>query len=479
MLLIFDEKEDRLLADGWLFLFALLFVAAMGAVCFINKEKMVRKPLSIKLLILLYVLLFALQIFLVNKTYFYTGWDVGMMRYRLDSILLGGTMADLSSDVGFSIFPNNLFLFYVLYLIQKVVLLFSVENTYLFCIYFSCLSVAISCFLGSLTVRKLTENILINWLYIISSTLFILLSPWIVIPYSDTFGMIFVTLGLWAVICVNKPIVKWPLLAFSSIIGYMIKPTCLFILFAALIIYLPRFIVSIRNKWKEVCILTASILLFCGINYATPLWIQHTFSFKLDPQLRMTYTHYLMMGLNKDSHGSFDGGDYWFSTNIYGIEERQKANMEVVRERLNTYTREEKLKLFREKLLWNFNDGTFAWTYEGNFFEVLFEHDNLINDFYMEVFHGDGAYYKLFRTIAQGIWLWILLGIPLLLCNLNKFAEEKALLIIAISGLLVFLMIFEARARYLYLYSPIFLILSLCGYESFYQRILSLKKSHT
>ncbi len=40
---------------------------------------------------------------------------------------------------------------------------------------------------------------------------------------------------------------------------------------------------------------------------------------------------------------------------------------------------------------------------------------------------------------------------------------------IVVCGLMVFVMLFEARARYLYLYAPVFLILSLCGWESLFR----------
>ena len=42
-------------------------------------------------------------------------------------------------------------------------------------------------------------------------------------------------------------------------------------------------------------------------------------------------------------------------------------------------------------------------------------------------------------------------------------------MMIVVCGLMAFVMLFEARARYLYLYAPVFLILSLCGWESLFR----------
>lgn len=45
---------------------------------------------------------------------------------------------------------------------------------------------------------------------------------------------------------------------------------------------------------------------------------------------------------------------------------------------------------------------------------------------------------------------------------------------IVLCGLMAFVMIFEARARYLFLYSPAFLLLSLCGYEAVWEKSIAL-----
>lgn len=477
LMIVFDKQVDRVLADSVLLLCNLAFLGMTGLLYFLiphGKVRIISRP--ILTMGILYLILFILQIFWVSRTYFYTGWDVSLMRWRVDHILHGGSMQEISADVGYSIYPNNLFLFYVLYLVEKVALLFSVRQPYLVCIYLSCLSVNISCFLGNFILRKLSGSAFVRVLYTIVSTLFILFSPWIVIPYSDTFGMFFVVLGLWALICVQRPVFKWPLLAFASIVGYLVKPTCLFPLFAGLLLYLPSLIASIRTKLKELCLIVASVAIFLLTWPLVPLWVQHTFSFELLPELKIPYTHYIMMGINKDGMGGFNGDDYALSVGIHNYDERKQAIRERINYRLATYTREEKAKLFVDKLLLNFNDGTFAWTYEGAFFDEVFEHDNPVNELYKEIFYPDGAYYKIFRTVAQGIWMQILLGLPFAALAGKEYAREKAAVMIVLAGLLAFVMLFEARARYLYLYSPAFLILSLCGYERLYCLIASRRR---
>ena len=61
--------------------------------------------------------------------------------------------------------------------------------------------------------------------------------------------------------------------------------------------------------------------------------------------------------------------------------------------------------------------------------------------------------------IVQFFWICILLLLVIFSLD-NKYKEENSNLVIklAITGIMVFLLIFEARARYLYLYIPIFII---------------------
>lgn len=425
-----------------------------------------------------YVLLFILQCIYVHFTYFYTGWDVELMRSRVEAVLAGCTLQEISADVGFSINPNNLFLFYIQYLTAKAGELFSLEKPYNLCIYLSCFCVAASCFLGSLIIRKVTQNSFIRFLYTLSSTIFILFSPWIVIPYSDTYGMLFTTLGIWAVIWLEKPILKWPVLAFASLIGYLIKPTCIFTLLAAVILLLPSFVTGFRKKWKELCILLFSCLLFAGIALeGVPLWIQHSLSFQLDPELKNPPLHYMMIGLNMDSRGGFNESDYFFTASISTYAEKERLIKKEIERRWNQMTPEQKREHYTAKFLYNFNDGTFAWTKEGGFFKTPSEQDNWLNDLYKEVFYSEGKYFTRYYEFAQVIWLQLLLGILFLFLNLKEQTDNKAFLIIVLCGLLTFLMLFEARARYLYLYSPAFLILSLYGYEGLFLKLSKKLKS--
>lgn len=483
-LTICDDQVNRLVSNPVLMIVDILLLIATGAI-FLHISRY-HELVSMKhpqlWILAKYGLLLVLQLVLVHHVYFYTGWDVGLMRFHLEGVMEGKALQELSADFSYSIYPNNLFLFYLLYLLQKVGATLGVENLYNFCIYVSCFMVTLSCYLGCQIVHKLTRIPLIRGAYTFISTVFILLCPWIIIPYSDTFGMFFVMFSVWALVCVEKDCIKWPLVAVASFVGFRVKPTCIFVILAVLIIYGISFLLTVRANWRKLCILLGSTILGLIISLLIPLWVQHAFSFRLMPEYEMPVSHFLMMGINEESHGAFSASDYAASRSYEDPAERKEMIARTIQERLDGFTPETFGNLMKRKALINFNDGTFAWTNEGNFLEVYFEHDNPVARVFEQLcvpsyLHEDaGAYFPHYRTVMQGIWLLILLGIPLNLLSMKEHLREKGFMMVVLCGLVAFLMIFEARGRYLYLYSPVFLILSLCGYAGILQKIMCKKE---
>lgn len=480
LLLFCGEYPHRLADNRYLMLIVLGLVLLMGiGWAFWDDRKKKALPHPVLWLCAGYLLLLILQILWVEHVYFYAGWDVGVMRVRVDGILHGSSMAAVQADTEYSTYPNNLFLFYLLCLIEKAGTLLSMEKPYQLCIYVSCLSVNLSCLFGNLIVRKLTDSGVLRAAYTLVSTVVILFSPWIIIPYSDTYGMLFVMAGLWGMLCVERKYLKWVIVTFAAVIGYRIKPTGIFPLGAAYLFYGLRFFADLRSRWRELLSLLLSTVFFWAAGLLIPLWIQHTYNFRLIPELKMPAVHYMMMGFNETTKGAYNFSDYLMSRGFPDVESRREADWEVLKQRLEEMVREGRLAAFlADKALVNFNDGTFAWTGEGDFFLEFMDHDNVLSRWFGRVMapadsyqgENDGRYYPLYRTVMQVFWLLMLTGIPLTALDMRNCRRDRAVIIFVLTGLMAFVMLFEARARYLYLYSPAFLILSLSGFQALYRR---------
>lgn len=474
-----DDQQNRL---GNLPLL-LLTLAVMGTVMaagillkkYINWGT--RLFLNEKRLLLVYGVLFLLQLAMAWYILFYTGWDVGLMKMWVEFIVAGSGAQEINLDLGYSIYPNNLLLFYIQYLLEKIALLFKMEEPYQLCIIVSCLCVNIGCYLGHSIVVRLTGSRLFSGIYLGAACGLILFSPWIVIPYSDTYGMLFVMLAVWAMVRIDNLYAKWIVCVGSSLIGYQIKPTCIFVLFAVTLVWGIRYLCL--AKWKSILTMAASAVVFLILTSAIPLFVQRTFSFQLDPEAKMPFTHFMMMGLNSYSNGGYYHEDYLYSSSFPTLEERKKANVEEFQRRIEEYGREGLTEFYRVKALYNFNDGTFAWGMEGQFYNEVKERNNPVSAALRSYFHfSTEDKGSLFYNLTQGLWLFTLLGMGLLMFSRKSFSAEKASMAVMLGGLMVFVMLFEARARYLYLYSPVFVVLAVTGFWGCY-RLIACRRSNS
>ena len=84
------------------------------------------------------------------------------------------------------------------------------------------------------------------------------------------------------------------------------------------------------------------------------------------------------------------------------------------------------------------------------------------------IYYETGSNHSIFKYIVQGAWLTILV-----MQSLNTFIKRKDMdnnvrvILLSLIGLFIFESIFEARARYLYTYVPIFIISGMIGLNGF------------
>lgn len=249
-----------------------------------------------------------------------------------------------------------------------------------------------------------------------------------------------------------------------SCVGYHIKPQ-IFIVFIAIVI------VECMD-WKSKKI-SAAFLRRGGILYAlagiiliTLLYntFMHNITEQLDSEKKFGITHYAMMGLNSVNNGSYLSEDVLFSDSFPTISERTAANMDVIGQRLQDMGVSGLGVHLARKLLTNFGDGTFAWKNEGEFFKGIYEQKNsVLSPLLRNIIWGSGKMNILSETVRQGVWICVLAA------SLGLFGYKKTMnntLLVttwSIVGLILFELLFEARARYLYIYVPFFIITGVLG----------------
>lgn len=412
------------------------------------------------------ILFFFVQIFTCYNIFFETGWDSGAFIIpAVKTLLAGGDVSGLNEQY-FVVYPNNLFLVNIYYLILKVndiLKIFTGQYQLMAIVVCNCLISSITCWLIYLIGRKLlsTEYAVVG--YIISIIL-IGLSPWKVICYSDSFALLFPVLILY--IYLEKRInvyVKSVIISILGYLGYCIKPQVLIIVIAiALIEGINKIKKVSKFEIGKLCVTGLVIIVLIGGISGGVKNIYQKEGFVQDSNRSVGLTHYFMMGLNDQTDGVYLEEDVLFSMNCKTSKERTEKNLQVAKERLKAKGIWGYFKFLSKKMLINYNDGTFAWGNEGGFYKVMVEEPNSsISPALRNIYYNDGKYFKVYATIVQGVWLFVILGCYLISVReiLKKTIKKELLIMLtALVGITMFELLFEARARYLYIYVPVYIL---------------------
>ena len=419
---------------------------------------------SFRNLLILQLFLFVVQIFVAYNIYFYTGWDASTIRNTAFLMVEHPEQIAVTFGNYYSFHVNQTTMAILLGFIMRFFYTFNIGNYYFGTVIVSILIVNISGFLMTLSVYKLTNNNLISFISWLIFLVLGALSPWITIPYSDTFSMIFPILSFYLYINLpekNSKYLAWFLITFLSIIGMLIKPQTIIVLIAILITELLFLLNNLTFK-KFLSFISILVILLVA-NFSSNLIYEKSLEyidFGIIPGRNFTYTHYLMTGFNPETYGVYSDTDASLSYSTGSVEEREQKNWEVIINRVNKMGIIGYLDFSSHKLLVNFNDGSFAWGGEGGFYVQMFKEKTPLSNILRNFYYHDGSFSSIFFQITQIIWLFVIFLIPFNVLNKEKSNPHKLTVILTVLGITLFSHLFEARGRYLFSYLPFFIIAS-------------------
>ena len=460
-------KTDPLIANRIIFV-----ISTIACLILIFKFAFLQRILNFRLLNFGYfflfanVVLFVVQFIITLNIYFFTGWDVYVLHSAVYELIYN--QGEIRHSY-FSYYPNNLNLVGILFIIE---ILFSRLglNGYHGWLLVSNLFVNVSGVFTFLSVKILTKKIsiaLITWVVFV---IIVALSPWITIPYSDTYSILFPILALYLYISRNpstRNYLRWFFICFLCLFGYTIKPSVIIILISIIIVELLNLFNDISkrnilNKLFYVIILAISFVPVFLINST----FNHLLKIKVDENLKMTHFHYIMMGLNDETSGIYNREDVLFTRSFKTVDERNAANISVIKERLANYGLLGFIKHSRTKALINFSDGSFAWNCEGNFYYNVPQKEGQVATIFRNIFYQSGSYHQYWLSGVQFIWFLVLSLMFGIVFSMNESNNLYLVVVLSIIGISSFVMLFEARARYLFTYSPLFIIGAGIGFHT-------------
>ncbi len=413
---------------------------------------------------LLTLLLFILETVYCKNAFFYSDWDPAGV---LDCVykLHRGMKAEVSLDY-FSAHPNNLMLVIIYSAVLKIAALFGTDSVLSLVIFqvliFSLAGVLL--FYIANDIFSFRAAVYIWFVY----AFWIGFDPYIFITYSDAVGMIIPLMAIRVFMCWDKKGMKvLPplLLGLITGFGFSLKPQTVIPCIASMILI---FVIILSKKEKGllrtgVLFLISLVFMLFIINRV----LYPSLDLELDKNKSFSLSHYLMMGLNSETDGVYSNEDTEFTNSIEDPDERKRENLRVAGERLKAYGPGGLAEHLMKKQMVNFSDGSFSWGIDGNFFagpvlgdmpEVKAE--GLIRAAIHSLITPEGTNYIRWLKVMQLVWILIitfaaLSGARGILRNRGAVLSSVMLSII---GLILFELLFEAKARYLFTFLPLFLI---------------------
>lgn len=474
---------------------------------FSNKLKLLHKS---SFYIFVCIMIFILQIIVAKAIYFEVGWDVSAIIKNAD-FLVNNPLAFEHNY--FMMYPNNLFLLFIFAIICKISEGLAFIDYKFLLVVINVIMVDLAILFTILSVKKLFNK----KATIVSAVLFIVLfgfSPWIVVPYSDTLSMVFPIAIFYLYLklkdlkndddaikkvevegVVNKKnkslkrrtkqFIILISIGILATIGSQIKPTIIIVLIAILIAEFIRNIKSFKGilaLFASIFIVLLSFVTWKGIyNKKIENYTINGYNISDRYDVEFPFTHFAMMGLQSvhvENRGTIYGAyvpeDVVFTESIKGKDEKAKANIEEIKRRLKSFGPVGYLKFLVGKGLWVLSDGSFYYGGEGHFMISEPYATGTLATKLQNIFLSYGDKFFGLVHIFQGAWLLILFLVIYPLFEKGRFKYDNSLFVIriTITGIVLFLLLFEARSRYLINHIPFFILLAGYGFNLVYERFL-------
>lgn len=277
--------------------------------------------------------------------------------------------------------------------------------------------------------------------------------------YTDSLSMPFTVLSLYLFIRAyesDKPAAKIGLYcacALSIAVGYLLKGNVVVVLIGVILFVL------VKGGVKKIMVgagitVAAFIISVAVINILISSLHMTTEEERYNYQYPLT--HWVMMGLKGD--GGFDQEDSSFTNAAGNYDQKQAANIEEIKNRISEYGFGGMCGHLYDKAIFTWGDGSY-WV-SHHIYDNAGER-NFLHEFVLK----NGQAYSVFYCISAGMQIVILL----MFCITSLYSVAKprcdymALVRLLIFGVAMFLLVWETRSRYLFNFTPLFLIVTAQG----------------
>ena len=417
--------------------------------------------------------LFCVQAFLWFHAYFIAGWDLVSILKSAYAIAGGDELID---NYYLSMYPNNALLTLVFGLLMRAFRAVTggarLDRCVFMLILVQCALNAAACYLTARVAQKGFSSDRAGLAAFIGYAAFTGISPWMIVPYSDSMALIVPVgiLRLYQLGAEEKRRWVWPCIGLLTFAGWSLKPQAVIVTIAVLLQEGARSVSERRLRGylaKAVCVIAVAAV---GIGPATDAILEAS-PIELREGRSVGALHYVMMGLNPESNGVYRDEDMILTASAPDPASRRAAQWEKIGERVSAMDAGDWAGHLAKKALSNFADAPVIWSAGGvTCWQAIEDKDSVISPFLKGLLGVEnGTMFSPLFTYFECVWLALLLlalAGCLAACRLigaGREADWLFVAMLAVFGFMLFQMIFEAGNRYFMIYTPFVVLLAVSG----------------
>ncbi len=370
-----------------------------------------------------------------------------------------------NGDVYLIRYPNNLAILFLLsFFYRTAYLILGYVPMYL-PVLVNAAAINISVLLTVFTARKIYGNKKAIMVLILSF-LFAPYYTYVSYYYTDSISIPFCIAAIYLFICAVKSdsrYKKYILLAISGsliFLGYKLKGSLVLLLAVTIIFLYLKF-----KMKKTVCLILALAAGFgiVGSIYNIEFDNSKIITKEESDKCQYPYTHWIMMGLKGLGH--YNQKDSQYTASYPDIESKQEANLKEINNRIKTFGFIGLSKHIVKKAVWTWEDGTYFISHH---IEQPIR-ENFLHSFVLD----KGENHLIFYIYSCGFQLFLMFMICLSILRgcIKPEINIQTFLKGIVFAAFVFFIIWETRSRYLYNFTPVFILLSIDGFEFLTERI--------
>lgn len=436
-------------------IFFIFLYLTYGILKKLSKDKL-KQIITMSFGVLIILQIIFLFFFLVNP-----GWDFGIVIRNSKQLALYGEKLPVYF---YNSYPNNIPITLVLSYIFKSVALFTKNNNILMEVGYiiNLLLINLAVYILYKLVKETISEVMaaLTIIFCIFVTPLYTYSP---IIYTDTFSMIF-PIGMFYYFYKylnsdgEKRSVYLVLVSVFGGIGTIIKANVI-ITFLAIIIF--QFISS--SKTSKIKVFTLLLIPFLIITTINRVIVSRNIPIPYN-EAGLPATHWIMMGLK--GNGGYNEEDVTFTKSIRvsdGKEAAEKANLKEIKNRLKNYGLKGYCKFLIDKISFTWGDGSYYAP------AILSEEPISHNKLQEYVIGNKNEGFIYFSQVSH-----IVILVSILISGVFAFKKREVLINsvhICILGLILFLILWETRSRYLICMLPEMIYSAIYGMENLFKLI--------